>query len=183
MLSSAVNEGQFSEALELEREVLVLCRDRQAILKELVGSEIELAAALNKSAAARAEEALKLETARREADARVRGAHAAMLEAARAEIAREQQAKAAAEAARMAPKEEKKAPPPEPPRAYGWFAVMGSGEALRAAVTDGENVWRVEAGDRLPGGVRVVSVEARPPGVRVKGWTSGRLPYRSRSGR
>ncbi len=182
MLSSAVNEGQFSEALELEREVLVLCRDRQAILKELVGSEIELAAALNKSAAARAAEALKLETVRREADARVRGAHAAILEAARAEIAREAQAKAAAEAARTARKE-KKAPPPEPPRAYGWFAVMGSGEALRAAVTDGESVWRVEAGDRLPGGVRVVSVEARPPGVRVKGWTSGRLPYRSRSGR
>ena len=181
MLSSAVNEGQFSEALELEREVLVLCRDRQTILKELVGSEIELAAALNKSAVARAEEALKLETARREADARVRGAHAAMLEAARAEIVREQQAKAAAETARTAPKE--KAPPPEPPRAYGWFAVMGSGEALRAAVTDGENVWRVEAGDRLPGGVKVVSVEARPPGVRVKGWTSPHLPYRSRSGR
>ena len=180
MLSSAVNEGQFSEALELEREVLVLCRDRQVILKELVGSEIELAAALNKSAAARAAEALKLETARREADARVRAAHAAMLEAARAEIVREQQAKAAAEAARTAPKE--KAPPPEPPRAYGWFAVMGSGEALRAAVTDGENVWRVEAGDRLPGGVRVVAVEARPPGVRVKGWTSGRLPYRRRGG-
>ena len=182
MLSSAVAEGQFSEALELEREVLVLCRDRQAILKELVGSEIELAAALNKSAAARAAEALKLETARREADARVRAAHEAMLEAARAEMAREEQANAAAEAARSAPKE-KKAPPPEPPRDYGWFAVMGRGEALRAAVTDGESVWRVEAGDRLPGGVRVVAVEARPPGVRVRGWTSGRLPYRSRSGR
>ena len=182
MLSSAVAEGQFSEALELEREVLVLCRDRQAILKELVGSEIELAAALNKSAAARAAEALKLETARREADARVRAAHEAMLEAARAEMAREAQAKAAAEAARSAPSREQ-APPPEPPRDYGWFAVMGRGEALRAAVTDGESVWRVEAGDRLPGGVRVVAVEARPPGVRVKGWTSGRLPYRSRSGR
>lgn len=182
MLGSAVNEAQFSEALELEREVLVLCRDRQAILKELVGSEIELAAALRKSAAARAEEALKLETARREADARVRGAHEAMLEASRARIAREAEAKAAAEAARTAPKQETK-PPPEPPRGYGWFAVMGRGEALRAAVTDGERVWRVRAGDSLPGGVRVVSVEARPPGVRVKGWRSDRLPYRPGSGR
>ena len=178
MLSSAVAEAEFSEALELEREVLVLCRDRQAILKELVGSEIELAAALRTSAAARAEEALKLETARRASDARVRAAHEAVLAAARAEIARGTQAAAAASAP-----EKDRAPPPEPARNYGWFAVMGSGRDLRAAVTDGENVWRVEVGDRLPGGVRVVAVEARPPGVRVKGWTGDRLPYRSRSGR
>ena len=178
MLSSAVAEAEFSEALELEREVLVLCRDRQAILKELVGSEIELAAVLRTSAAARAEEALKLETARRESDARVRAAHKAILDKARAEIAREAQAAAAA----SAPAKDRM-PPPEPARNYGWFAVMGSGLDLRAAVTDGANVWRVEAGDRLPGGVRVVAVEARPPGVRVTGWTTDRLPYRSRSGR
>ncbi|MCY4318493.1 MAG: hypothetical protein OXE76_04730 [Alphaproteobacteria bacterium] len=177
MLSSAVNEAQFSEALELEREVLVLCRDRQAILKELVGSEIELAAVLRKSATARAAEALKLETARREADARVRAAHEAMLEAARAEHAREEAATRTLEPKRVS------ATPPEPPRDYGWFAVMGRGEALRASVTDGANVWRVEAGDSLPGGVRIVAVEARPPGVRVTGWTSGRLPYRARGGR
>ena len=85
MLSSAVAEGEFSEALELEREVLLLCRDRQAILKELADSEIELAGALRASEAKRAEEALKLETKRREADARVRAAHEAMLEASRAE--------------------------------------------------------------------------------------------------
>ncbi len=175
MLSSAVNEAQFSEALELEREVLVLCRDRQAILKELVGSEIELAAVLRKSATARAAEALKLETARREADARVRAAHEAMLEAARAEHARK--------ATRTLAPKQVPATPPEPPRDYGWFAVMGRGEALRASVTDGANVWRVEAGDNLPGGVRIVAIEARPPGVRVQGWTSGRLPYRARSGR
>lgn len=184
MLSSAVAEGEFSEALELEREVLLLCRDRQAILKELAGSEIELAAALRASEAKRAEEALKLETKRREADARVRAAHEVMLEAARAEIARKEAAEAAARAAAAAGAAPRApAPVREPPRDYGWFAVMGSGDDLRAAVTDGKNVWRVEAGDRLPGGVRVVAVEARPPGVRVRGWTSDRLPYRSRRAR
>ena len=195
MLSSAVAEGEFSEALELEREVLILWRDRQAILKELVGSEIELARALHASAAARAEEELRLETAReaealrletmrREADARVRAAHEAILEASRAELARKEAAEAEARAAAAAPPApETPAPVREPPRDYGWFAVMGSGADLRAAVTDGRNVWRVEAGDRLPGGVVVRAVEARPPGVRVTGWRTDRLPYRSRASR
>ncbi len=195
MLSSAVAEGEFSEALELEREVLILCRDRQAILKELVGSEIELAEALHASAAARAEEELRLETARaaealrletirREADARVRAAHEAILEASRAELARKEAAEAEARATAAAlPAPETPAPVREPPRDYGWFAVMGSGADLRAAVTDGRNVWRVEAGDRLPGGVVVRAVEAVPPGVRVTGWRTDRLPYRSRASR
>ena len=212
MIASAVAEGQFSEALELEREVLVLCRDRQAILKELVQSELDLAAALQKSATARAKEALSLETARREADSRIKAARAAILESVREEVervadARVEAAKADAardadervEAAKLEAAQEAEArieearaeaaragerpattlaqPADEPPE-YGWFAVMGSGGDLRAAVTDGEAVWRVRAGDELPGGVRVVAVEARPPGVVVQGWTSDRLPYR-----
>ncbi len=173
-----MEEGEFSEALELEREVLVLCRDRQAILKELVSSDLQLAAALQKSAAARAQEALKIETARREADARVEAAREAIVEAARAEIAQREAAAAAsaALAAKPVAVEEK---PPE----YGWYGVSGTGGNLRAAVTDGTSSWRVRAGDRLPGGVRIVGVEARPPGVTVKGWRADRLPFRPRSAR
>ena len=178
LIASAVEEGEFSEALELEREVLVLCRDRQAILKELVSSELELAAALQKSAAARADEALKIETARREADAKVAAAREAILEAARAEIA-QREAAAVASAAPVAKPVAVKEKPPE----YGWYGLSGTGDDLRAAVTDGTSVWRVRAGDRLPGGVRIVAVEARPPGVTVKGWTADRLPYRPRSSR
>lgn len=200
MIASAVAEGQFSEALELEREVLVLCRDRQAILKELVQSELDLAAALQKSATARAKEALALETARREADARIEAARSAILESAReemsraadarveaakAEAAREAEARIAearAEVARAVPAAAPAQSGDEAPE-YGWFAVMGSGGDLRAAVTDGDMVWRVRAGESLPGGVTVVAVEARPPGVRVRGWTSDRLPYRPGVGR
>ncbi len=174
MLSAAVEEGEFSEALGLEREILALCRDRQALLAEIVASDRELAAALRASASARADEALRRETMRREADARVRAAHEAMLEASKAELARKE-ADGAEEAGT--------APAPEPPPDYGWFAVTGSGAALRAAVTDGEKVWRVEGGDSLPGGVAVVAVEARPPGVRVTGWRADRLPWRSRAPR
>ena len=217
MIASAVAEGEFSEALELEREVLVLCRDRQAILKELVQSELDLAAALQKSATARAKEALALETARREADTRINAARSAILEsvrdevsrvadarveAAKAEAARDAEARVQAaklEAAREAEKriEEARAdaaragvtPAAAPAQSeeeapdYGWFAVMGSGGDLRAAVTDGDTVWRVRAGESLPGGVTVVEVEARPPGVRVRGWKSDRLPYRPGVGR
>lgn len=217
MIASAVAEGEFSEALELEREVLVLCRDRQAILKELVQSELDLAAALQKSVTARAKEALALETARREADTRINAARSAILEsvrdevsrvadarveAAKAEAARDAEARVQAaklEAAREAEKriEEARAdasrsgvtPAAAPAQSeeeapdYGWFAVMGSGGDLRAAVTDGDTVWRVRAGESLPGGVTVVEVEARPPGVRVRGWTSDRLPYRPGVGR
>ena len=179
LIASAVEEGEFSEALELEREVLVLCRDRQAILKELVASELELADALQKSAAARAQEALKLETARREADARVEAARQAILEATRAAAERREAAAAGSAPAPAAKPVAVKEKPPE----YGWYGVSGRGDDLRAAVTDGTSSWRVRAGDRLPGGVSVVAVEARPPGVVVRGWTADRLPYRQRSAR
>ncbi len=181
MLEAAQGQSEFSPALEVEREVLALCRDRWAVLKELVDAELSLAAVLRASAAARAEEELKLdavrerealalEEQRRLAQARIEGARQGALEAARAARAREEAAAAAAKAepeAVSAP--ETPAPVREPPRDYGWFALMGSGADLRAAVTDGRNVWRVEAGDRLPGGVVVRAVEARPPGVRVTG--------------
>ena len=159
-------------------------------------AELSLASVLRASAAARAEEELKLaavrerealalEEQRRLAQARIEGARQGALEAARAARAREEAAAAAAAKAEpeavSAP--ETPAPVREPPRDYGWFAVMGSGADLRAAVTDGRNVWRVEVGDRLPGGVVVRAVEARPPGVRVTGWRTDRLPYRSRASR
>ena len=198
MLEAAQGQSEFSPALEVEREVLALCRDRWAVLKELVDAELSLASVLRASAAARAEEevklaavrereALALEEQRRLAQARIEGARQGALEAARAARAREEAAAAAAAAAKAEPETvsapETPAPVREPPRDYGWFAVMGSGADLRAAVTDGRNVWRVEAGDRLPGGVVVRAVEARPPGVRVTGWRTDRLPYRSRASR
>ena len=51
--------------------------------------------------------------------------------------------------------------------AYRWFTVYGSGSALVAGISDGVERWWVRAGDRLPGGVEVVSVGVRPISVRA----------------
>lgn len=51
--------------------------------------------------------------------------------------------------------------------AYRWFTVYGSGSALVAGITDGVGRWWVRAGDRLPGGIEVVSVGVRPVSVRA----------------
>ena len=65
---------------------------------------------------------------------------------------------------------------------YGWFSIVGMAGELRAGVTDGQRVWFVREGDPLPGSVRVGRIDARPPGVRLKGGDGGVLPYRARPG-
>ena len=70
---------------------------------------------------------------------------------------------------------------PTQPR-YGWFSIVGMAGALRAGITDGRRVWFVREGDPLPGAVRVGSIAARPPGVRLEGGDDGALPYRARPG-
>ena len=64
-------------------------------------------------------------------------------------------------------------PPPLP--SYAWFSIIGSGDLLRAGITDGTKKWFVRAGDRLPGGVRITAIRARPPAVETAG--TGALPY------
>ena len=190
MLEAAQGQSEFSPALEVEREVLALCRDRWAVLKELVDAELSLAAVLRASAAARAEEELKLAAARerealaleeqrRLAQARIEGARQGALEAARAARAREEAAAAAAAAPKAEP-EAVPAPEPEPApeERYGWFALKGSGTELLAGVTDGEGRWWVGVGDALPGGVRIGAIRARPPRVVVAGGAAAGLPYR-----
>ena len=80
------------------------------------------------------------------------------------------------------PRPEVPAPAARPAHAapdYGWFSILGSGDRLRAAVTDGRRNWFVRAGDRLPGGARIGAV--RPSGVSLSG--GGLLPYRAPPGR
>ena len=74
------------------------------------------------------------------------------------------------------PKPTKSAPKPS----YGWFSIVGMAGELRAGVTDGQRVWFVREGDPLPGSVRVGRIDARPPGVRLKGGDDGVLAYRAR---
>ena len=172
MLASSVTPGELSAALGLEREVLVLCRDRQGVLKEIVESEAQLAEVLRKDRAAREEEAAQAEQARRLRVVEMAGA-ARVLELAE---------RSALEAAAKARAEAVKRPAPPPPPKFGWYTIIGRGEDLRAGVTDGETRRFVRAGDRLPGGVVVREIEVSPPGVRVSGVEAGRLPYRGLGG-
>ncbi len=205
MLEAAQGESEFSPALELEREVLVLCRDRWGVLKGMMDSELALAAVLRADRSVREREALELETVRRETEARAqaareqlaiaveerrrvaqariegarRGAREGAREAAREAEARKLAKAAAAEPAPKAGPAVVAAPEPAPEERYGWFAMKGSGTDLRAGVTDGEGRWWVRVGDALPGGVRIGAIRSRPPRVVVAGGAAAGLPYRA----
>ena len=61
-----------------------------------------------------------------------------------------------------------------------WFTITGTGEALVAGISDGRKRWFVASGMSLPGGVTVLDVTARPPGVRVRvGGSTYPLAYRT----
>lgn len=72
-----------------------------------------------------------------------------------------------------APAAEPRRPAPARP-SYGWFSIVGSGDRLRAGVTDGRRAWFVRPGDLLPGGARIGAV--RPSGAVLSGGAV--LPYR-----
>ena len=68
---------------------------------------------------------------------------------------------------------------PAPARpSYGWFSIIGSGDRLRAGVTDGRRAWFVRPGDLPPGGARIGAV--RPSGAVLSGGAV--LPYRAPPG-
>lgn len=196
MLEAAQGQSEFSPALELEREVLVLCRDRWEVLKGMMDAELTLAAVLRADRSIREREAIALEEqrqlartrveeARQAARARVEGARQGAREGAR-EAAKEAEARKLAQAeAAAAPKVEPAVvaarapdPGPAPEERYGWFAMKGSGTDLRAGVTDGEGRWWVRVGDDLPGGVKIGSIRTRPPRVVAEGGAAAGLPYR-----
>lgn len=193
MLGAAVDEFEVSSSMELEREVLVLCRDRWQVLGEIMDAELSLAAILRKDRVAREKAALELEERRRLARARIEGARQGAAEAARVAEERRLRVEAALQApeAPVKPKEETPAaadpapavavveePEPKPHERFTWFTIIGAAGSLRAGVTDGEARWMVREGDRLPGGVRVTAISARPPRVRVAGGPARGLPYR-----
>ena len=160
LLAGAAEPGGAVSALAVEREVLLLCRERQAVVAEIVRLEGELRAALNAS---------KPRSGRTE-DATADGGappRRVVVRLAAPEPAGERAAPGA------------KAAAPEPP-AYAWFSILGTPGRLRAGVSDGRRVWFVREGDRLPGAVLVQRITARPPGVRVQGAGRGALPYGAR---
>ena len=189
LLEAAQGTSEFSPALELEREVLVACRDRWTVLKAMMEAELSLAAVLRADQSAREAMAIALEERRQLARARIEGAREGAIAAAREAEARKLvevapkpvEPEPTPEPERPAPVEKVvivQEPEPAPEERYGWFAMMGSGTDLRAAVTDGDGRWWVSVGDSLPGDVRVTAIRARPPRVIVKGGPASGLPYR-----
>ena len=178
MLGAAVDEFEVSSSLELEREVLVLCRDRWSVLEQIMDSELSLVEALRNDRAAREKAALELEELRRVARARIEGARQGAIEAAR--IAEQRRLEVEAALSAPAPVVEKAVPvvtEPELHERYSWFTMIGGAGELRAGVTDGTERWMVGVGDRLPGGLRITGITARPPRVTVAGGPSSGLRF------
>ena len=162
LLAEAAETGDAVSALAIERETLALCRERQEIVNGIVTLENELEA---------------LRAAWREAAA----GSAAPEDAPYIE---ESTPVTVVRRLDFPPEDaEAETPVPEesPPPAYAWFSIIGSAGDLQAGVSDGARVWFVREGDRLPGGVTIEGIDARPPAVRAAGEETAALPYRPRS--
>ena len=173
LLAGAAETADAVSALAIERETLALCSERQEIVNGIVALEGELGELLAEAQG---------ETGAPGTGAGASGAADAPIVKVSAPVRviempiPAQVAAKTAEAATATP-----APAPELP-SYNWFSIVGTAGDLRAGIGDGTGrggarVWFVREGDRLPGGVTVARIVARPPGVHVEGAVEGALPY------
>ena len=170
LLAEAAETGDAVSALAIERETLVLCRERQEIVTGIVTLEGELRTLVGD---------LPTERARIAASADVTSVDVAIVK--ESAPVRVVSLAPAPEDDDGAPAPEETAPPAPPaPSAYSWFSIIGTAGDLEAGVSDGGRVWFVREGDRLPGAVTVERIAARPPGVHVGGASEITLPYRPR---
>ena len=166
LLASAADVDDAVSALAIERETLALCRERQEIVNGIVVLEGELRELLTE---------VREETG-------APGTTAGAVGSAEAPIVKVSAPVRVIEMPVPAPVtvETDTPPAPEPP-SYSWFSILGTAGDLRAGVSGGArggaSVWFVREGDRLPGGVTVTRIVARPPGVHVGG-AEAALPYR-----
>ena len=178
LLLAEAGAGGAMAALGIEREVLVLCAERQRLVEGLLTGERRLAELLPRSRLS------------------IRSPVPLPPEPAAAEVPEPQPAPpapdpepAVADAAEPPPEPEPAvaeaadpAPPPLrdllPPAEHGWFWLIGSGADLRAGLTDGAEVWFVRAGDAVPGLGTVSRIRGAPrPGVWLVG-AADPLPHR-----
>ena len=169
LLASAADSGDAVSALAIERETLALCRERQEIVNGIVALEGELQALL-----AEAQE-----------ETGAPGTTAGAVVSAEAPIIKVSAPVRVIEMPVPAPvTAETDTPPASEPPSYSWFSILGTAGDLRAGVSGGARggtrVWFVREGDRLPGGVTVTRIVARPPGVHVEGAAHAAFPYRPR---
>ena len=176
LLASAAETGDAVSALAIERETLALCRERQEIVNGIVGLEGELQTLLAEAQG---------ETGAPGTGAGASGPADAPIVKVSAPVRVVSLPPARDDAEEPSPEAEAVPAPPD----YSWFSIVGTAGDLRAGVSDGsghggtrggESIWFVREGDRLPGGVTVTRIVARPPGVHVDGAVGGTLPYSTR---
>ncbi len=148
-LASAVAGEDVLTAVALENELLHLCQRRQQLVADVLHTELLLTSLV----AGEAETGPSLPV-----EAPPPAAPAATL--------LDQLAEAAPPPAEPEPWVD-----PAPP--YTWFNILGMAGSLRAAVTDGGDVWWVREGDWLPGGWRVIRIAGTPPGVSLRHGETG----------
>ena len=168
LLAVAAETGDAVSALAIERETLALCRERQEIVTGIVTLEGELRALLAES---------RGETAGLKATATGTTVVEPPIVKESTPVRVVRQLSPSPD--RVEPAEPTRADTPKPP-VWSWFSIIGTAGALRAGVSDGAHAWFVREGDRLPGGVTVERIAARPPGVHVGGADEAALPYRPR---
>ena len=174
LLAEATETADAVSALAIERETLALCRERQEIVNGIVALEGELRALLTEA----------------QNETGTLGTIASPTGSADLPIVKVSAPVRVIEMPAPAPvpaetEETDTAPAPQSP-AYSWFSIVGTAGDLRAGVSGGAgnggarggtSVWFVREGDRLPGGVTVTRIVARPPGVHVGGVVEAALPY------
>ena len=173
LLAGATETGDAVSALAIERETLALCRERQEIVTGIVMLEGELRALLG---------GLHDDTAGSRGAAAGVASPPTIKEPAPIRVVRrmpvpDDSAGVSSEAASPKQGSTRSATPPD----YSWFSIIGMADALQAGISDGELVWFVREGDRLPGGVLITGIGTRPPGVSVGGAGEAALPYLPRS--
>lgn len=174
LLKAATAKADVVSSLEIEREVLTLCGERQRLVVQILTAEAELVRlwreSLEPAPAAEAEPA--------EAAAPAFDVIAQLTEFAGAPVlAFDDEPEPEPE-----PEELAEAEPEAAPR-YGWASIFGVSRDLKARVSDGAEVWFVRVGDELPGGVVVDWIGVSPPAVHVvTGDEVETLPYRPDGG-
>ena len=149
-LATAVAPDDILAATALEDELLRLCLARQKLVGEVLDAELQLALL------ARGE----TET---EASSLALDASPAIVPEPPAAPALDQLTlPVVLSEPEPDPEEEDPAPP------WVWSTMLGTPGNMRAAVTDGADLWWVREGDILPGDWQVIRIATRPPGVSLR---------------
>ena len=169
LLAEATETADAVSALAIERETLALCRERQEIVNGIVALEGELRELLTEA----------------QNETGTLGTIASPTVSADLPIVKVSAPVRVIEMPAPAPvpaeTEETDTPSAAQAPAYSWFSIIGTAGDLRAGIGDGERVWFVREGDRLPGEVLITGIGTEPPGVRTGGTGEASLPYRPRS--